>query len=66
MKPITKTIEKLGDVLIRLGEAAIIGASASLFIPDFLLANSVFGFAVGLVLVGLGLYIFDNTEPKGT
>ena len=58
-------IEKLGDVLLRLGEAAIIGAAASLFIQDFLLANSLYGFGVGVTLIAIGVYAYNKTDQKG-
>jgi len=59
------TIEKSGEVVIRLGEAATIGAAASLFITDFLIANSLFGFVLGMVLVAFGLYLINIADLKG-
>ena len=59
------TIGKLADVLIRLGEAAVIGAVATFFVKDFPLWQSVLGVVVGIVLIVLGLYTNDFTESKG-
>jgi hypothetical protein len=59
------TTEKLGDVFIRLGEAAIIGAAASLFVDGFPLSTSVYGIGVGCVFIGFGLYLYNQVVEKG-
>jgi len=59
------TIEKFADALIRFGEAAIIGSTATLFVQTFPRATSIVGLIAGFVLICLGLYVNEISETKG-
>ncbi len=59
------TIQKLADVLIRMGEAATIGGVATIFVKDFSHYFSILGIVSGAVLILLGLYVNNLSEGKG-
>ncbi len=59
------TIEKLGDTLIHLGEASIIGGVATLFVEEFVRLASWSGVIGGLLLITLGLFLNDNSDKYG-
>jgi hypothetical protein len=68
MKPKLRvsTIEKFGEVLVHLGEAAIIGGGATLFLQGLISWGlSLAGIGGGFFLVLLGLYIHDIADKKG-
>ena len=59
------TIEKFADVLIRFGEAAVIGSAATLFVERFPIRTSILGIFGGIVLLILGLYVNNISTIKG-
>jgi len=59
------TIEKSGDVMMRLGEAAIIGAAASAFLPAVSLFTTLAGIIGGFALVSGGLALYNIADKKG-
>jgi hypothetical protein len=59
------TIEKFGDVLIRLGEASVIGAAATFFVKEFPFWQSLLGLITGGSSIILGLYVNNSAENKG-
>ena len=56
------TVEKLADVLIRLGEAGIVGSVATFFVSDFPHVYSGMGMIVGIFLIFSGLYVNNLSE----
>jgi len=54
-----ETIKEFGHVIIRFGEAAIIGGIATFFVQDFPHLASSAGLIVGMLLLFAGLY-FSN------
>lgn len=56
------TIEKLADVLIRLGAATDIGSVATFFVSDFLHVFSGMGMIIGISLIFSGLYVNNLSE----
>ncbi len=59
------TIEKLADVLIRLGEASLIGSLATVFVQGFPHVASAVGVLTGLGAILLGLYVNNLKEERG-
>jgi len=60
-----KTIEKLGDTVVRFGEVSTISGVATLFVSGFPLWVSLMGLIVGSLLILAGLYIVEQSEIKG-
>jgi uncharacterized YccA/Bax inhibitor family protein len=56
------TIQELGKVFIRFGEAAVIGASASMFVGNFPIYNAIIGVVIGTVLVTFGILIHNKAR----
>lgn len=56
------TIEKFADVLIRLGEATLIGSVATFFVEGFSRAVSTVGALGGIGLLLVGLYVHNLAE----
>lgn len=59
------TIEKFGDILIRLGEASVIGGTVTFFVKDFPIWQSLFAFFGGVLLMTVGLYVNNIADAKG-
>jgi hypothetical protein len=60
------TIEKLGEALIQLGQAAIIGGGATLFVEGVIRwSASLSGIRGGIVLALVGLYIHNKASKFG-
>ena len=59
------TIEKFADVLIRLGEASVIGGAATFLVKDFSLWQSLYALSGGVVLIIIGLFMNNIAETKG-
>ncbi len=57
-----ETVKEFGNVLIRFGEAAMIGAVATFFVSDFPHLASLAGLIVGLVLLISGLYFVNKSH----
>lgn len=60
-----KTIEKFGDILIRLGEASIIGGVATFFVSNFPQLASLFALVGGIVLIFTALYFINYSDKLG-
>ncbi|MDZ7290831.1 MAG: hypothetical protein ONB44_06475 [candidate division KSB1 bacterium] len=59
-----ETFKEFGHVLIHLGEAAIIGGAAALFVQGLPLAVSLTAFIGGILLVFSGLYFINRSHLK--
>ncbi|MDZ7363035.1 MAG: hypothetical protein ONB46_20285 [candidate division KSB1 bacterium] len=57
-----ETTKELGNVFIRFGEAAVIGAVASLFVQGFSPLASSISILGGFILVLLGLYFINKSH----
>jgi|GEM_PF-1363112 hypothetical protein len=64
MKLPKATLEKLADVIIRIGEAALIGCVAVLFLGGVSKPTALIGSLSGLVFISLGLYIHTLSQKK--
>jgi hypothetical protein len=53
------TIKEFGKVLIRLGEASIVGSVASIFIQSIRFSISLLGFVIGTLLIFAGLFFYN-------
>jgi hypothetical protein len=62
MKLHVETVKESGHILIRLGEASIIGGAATWFVQSFPRLASLSGLAVGLILVFSGLYFVNKSH----
>jgi hypothetical protein len=63
--PLKKVFEKAGDTLIDLGKAAIIAGFASLFIQPVNWFYVTGGVALGLILIGIGLFLIYYAKTLG-
>jgi hypothetical protein len=59
------TIEEIAKVLLRIGEATIIGAGALMFVGNFPFVKSLLGLSGGLFLVCAGIIIHNIADVKG-
>ena len=60
-----KIFEKIGDVLIRLGETSIIAGAATLFVKELNILFFLLGIFVGIILIILGLITINKGEYYG-
>lgn len=60
-----KAIEKFGDILIRLGEASIVGGVATFFVNDFPKVASLFALIGGIILIFTALYFINYSDKLG-
>jgi uncharacterized membrane protein YjjP (DUF1212 family) len=57
-----ETIKESGNVLIRFGEAAVIGGIATFFVTDFPRWASLTALIGGSILLLLGLYLINKSH----
>jgi len=57
-----ETVKELGTVLIRLGEAAVVGGVATFFVPAFPRWASSSSLVLGAILVFSGLYAVNKSH----
>ncbi len=63
--PLKKVLEKLSDIMIDLGKAAIIAGVASFFIKPVNWLYAFGGIVLGLILISGGLRIAYHAETLG-
>ncbi|MBS4027924.1 MAG: hypothetical protein KGZ58_04720 [Ignavibacteriales bacterium] len=64
MKLLKTTIEKSADVLIRLGEATLIGSIITFLASSFPFGLSLSGICIGVFAIVFGLYV-NNLSEQG-
>jgi hypothetical protein len=64
MKLTKQALEKLADAFIRLGEAAVIGNVAGIFLGGIPRSVAFIGGLIGLVLIVSGIYIHNLVSKK--
>jgi hypothetical protein len=64
MKIHLETIKEFGNVLIHLGEAAVIGGAASFFVKDVSFWVALTAIVGGVILIFTGLYFVNNSYLK--
>lgn len=64
MKIHVETTKEFGTVLVRFGEAAVIGGAAGLFVQGFPLWASLVALVGGSILVLTGLYFINESHLK--
>ena len=64
MKLSKNTIEKSADVLIRLGEATLIGSAITFLSETFSRVLSIIGLVIGVISIFLGLYVNNLTNNE--
>jgi energy-converting hydrogenase Eha subunit G len=63
--PLKKVLEKISDILIELGKALMIAGFASLFLEPVKWLYAIGGIALGLILIGVGLFLTYHAETLG-
>ncbi|MCI0694644.1 hypothetical protein L0337_21895 [candidate division KSB1 bacterium] len=63
--PLKKVLEKFSDLLIELGKALIIAGFASLFLKPVNWLYAIGGVTLGLILIGVGLFVTYYAETLG-
>jgi hypothetical protein len=58
------TIAEFSKILVRLGEASIVGSVASIFIQGIRFSISILGFAIGTLLIFTGLFFYNYSKEK--
>jgi len=64
MKIHIETTKEFGNVLVRCGEAAVIGGAAGLFVQSFPLWASLVALIGGVMLILTGLYFINEFHLK--
>ncbi|MEK7263689.1 MAG: hypothetical protein AAB071_04170 [Bacteroidota bacterium] len=59
------TIEEIAKVFLRIGEATIIGAGASMFVDEFPFFKSLLGLGGGIFLAFACIIIHNKADLKG-